>query len=342
MNEERENMNESRMEGLLVRYYNGELTAAETAEVERWLRASAENRKIAEQVYYLCFASDALETKSRVDTAAAFARVCSRIRAARRKRLLQRLERVAVILLLPLIGFAAARLASAGGEDSMIELHSTTGLVSCVTLPDNTRVWLNSDSYLRYPARFGKERRVTLYGEGYFNVAKDARHKFVVEAHSTEIEVYGTEFNVEAYDGDCIRTTLVSGRVGVKYDDRNHHRQTVKLLPDQQAVYNANTGLMYLNEADVTCSTSWKEGRIVLNNTLLEDALRMIGNKYNVQFLITGDQLRGNKFTGTFSNQSLDVILRYFNISSNIRFKQLDERQTGSGGAVGRAVFEVY
>lgn len=336
-------MNESRMEGLLVRYYNGELTAEETAEVGRWLRASGENRKIAEQVYYLCFASDALETKKRINTAAAFAKVRSRIRAAQHKRMLRRLERAAAILLLPLLGFTAWLLAHVGGElDSMVEIHSTTGLVSCVTLPDNTRVWLNSDSYLRYPARFSKERRVTLYGEGYFNVAKDARHKFVVEAHSTEIEVYGTEFNVEAYDDDCIRTTLVSGRVGVKYDDRHHHRQTVRLMPDQQAIYNANTGFMYLNEADVTCNTSWKEGRIVLNNTLLEDALRMIGNKYNVQFLITDDRLRGNKFTGTFSNQSLDVILRYFNISSNIRFKQLDERQTDSDGTIGRAVFEVY
>lgn len=335
-------MNENRMEGLIVRYYNEELTAEETAEVRRWLRASRQNRKIAEQVYYLCFASDALETKKRVDTAAAFAKVRGRIRATRRKQVLRRLE-AAAILLLPLLGFTAWLLAHAGGElDSMVEIHSTTGLVSCVRLPDNTCVWLNSDSYLRYPGRFGKERRVTLYGEGYFNVAKDPRHKFVVEAHSTEIEVYGTEFNVEAYDDDCIRTTLVSGRVGVKYDDRYHHRQTVRLMPDQQAIYNANTGSMYLNEADVTCNTSWKEGRIVLNNTLLEDALRMIGNKYNVQFLITDDRLRGNKFTGMFSNQSLDVILRYFNISSNIRFKQLDERQAGSEGTIGRAVFEVY
>lgn len=335
-------MEESRMEGLLVRYYNGELTEAETARVEAWMRRSDSNRKTAEQVYYICFASDALEAKRQVDTVKALGKVRRRIRAERRRNMLGRIQRVAAMLLLPLAALTTWLLVRSGGEfDSMVEIRSTTGMVSCVTLPDNTRVWLNSDSYLRYPVNFGRERRVTLYGEGYFNVAKDPKHKFIVEAHSTEVEVYGTEFNVEAYDGDYIRTTLVSGRIGVKYEDQHHRPQTVRMMPDQQAIYNARTGVMYLNEADVTSNTSWKDGKIVLTNTSLEDALRMIGNKYNVQFLIRNDRLRGNKFTGTFSNQSLDVILRYFNLSSNIRFKQLDERQAGRDGTVGRAVFEV-
>lgn len=330
------------MEGMLVRYYNGELTAEQTAEVEAWVDRSSANRKTAEQVWYLCFAADALDAKRTTDTGAALRRVRTRIRAEQWRGMLRRAERAAAMLLLPLAALTAWLLSRTGGElDSMIEIRSTTGMVTAVTLPDNTCVWLNSDSYLRYPARFGRERRVTLYGEGYFNVAKDPAHKFVVEAHSTEIEVYGTEFNVEAYEGDYIRTTLVSGRVGVSYEDVNHRRQTVRMMPDQQAIYNARTGVMYLNEADVTCNTSWKEGKIVLHNTSLEDALRMIGNKYNVQFLIRNDALRSNKFTGTFSNQSLDVILRYFNLSSNIRFKQLDEPQAGRDGLAGRAVFEV-
>lgn len=336
-------MEESRIEGLLVRYYNGDLTAEQIAQVEAWMRSSEQHRKTAEQVWYLCFAADALDARQRTDTAAALRRVRAHIRADRWRGALRRIERVAAVLLLPLAGLCMWLLARSGSEfNPMVEIRSTTGMVSVVTLPDDTRVWLNSDSYLRYPARFsGRERRVTLYGEGYFDVAKDPRHKFVVAAHSTEIEVYGTEFNVEAYDGDYIRTTLVSGRVGMKYDDVNHRRQTVRMMPDQQAIYNARTGVMYLNEADVSSNTSWKEGKIVLHNTSLEDALRMIGNKYNVQFLIRDDRLRSNKFTGTFSNQSLDVILRYFNLSSNIRFKQLDERQAGRDGLAGRAVFEV-
>lgn len=336
-------MENSRMESLLIRYYNDDLTPAECAEVEAWMDSCEENRTLAGQIYSLCFAADALDAKQRIDTRAAFQKVRARIRAGRRRLWLQRFERAAAVLLLPLIGLSAWLLSQSGYKyNSIVEIRSTTGMVSVVTLPDSSRVWLNSDSYLRYPARFtGKERRVTLFGEGYFEVAKDARRKFVVSAQSAEIEVYGTEFNVEAYDGDYIRTTLVSGRVGMKYDDVNHRRQLVRLMPEQQAIYNAKTGVMYLNEADIRSNTSWKDGKIILHSTSLEDALRMIGNKYNVTFLIRNDRLRSSKFTGTFSNQSLDVILKYFNLSSNIRFKQLDERQAGRDGFAGRAVFEV-
>ena len=67
----------------------------------------------------------------------------------------------------------------------------------------------------------------------------------------------------------------------------------------------------------------------------------MIGNKYNVTFIIKNPKLLENTFTGTFSNQSLDVILRYFSISSKIDFNQIG-LEDGNLGTNGRAVFEVY
>jgi len=146
---------------------------------------------------------------------------------------------------------------------------------------------------------------------------------------------------VEAYDDEYIRATLVSGRIGMKYDDANHRRQLVQMMPDQQITYNARTGVIYLNTANIPCNTSWKEGKIVLSNTPLKDALRMIGNKYNVSFNIRNDELLGNTFTGTFSNQSLDLILKHFSISSKIKFRRIDQT-AGDKASAGRAVFEVY
>ena len=335
-------MNTPNIEKLLVRYYNDELPADQTARVAAWIAASEENRKIAEQVYYICFAVETQEAKAALDTAAALRKVKGRIRTEKWRRMLRQTERAAAVMLLPLVGLSAYLLMQVGYKyNSMVEIRSTTGMVSSVTLPDDTRVWLNSNSYLRYPAKFtGKERRV-LYGEGYFDVTKDPERKFVVEAQSTEIEVYGTEFNVEAYDDEYIRATLVSGRIGMKYDDANHRRQLVQMMPDQQITYNARTGVIYLNTANIPCNTSWKEGKIVLSNTPLKDALRMIGNKYNVSFNIRNDELLGNTFTGTFSNQSLDLILKHFSISSKIKFRRIDQT-AGDKASAGRAVFEVY
>ena len=273
-------MNTPNIEKLLVRYYNDELPFDQTARVAAWIAASEENRKIAEQVYYICFAAETQEAKAALDTAGALRKVKGRIRAEKWRRTLRQVERAAAVMLLPLVGLSAYLLMHVGYKyNSMVEIRSTTGIVISESLPDDTRVWLNSNSYLRYPAKFtGKERRVVLYGEGYFDVTKDPERKFVVEAQSTEIEVYGTEFNVEAYDDEYIRATLVSGRIGMKYDDANHRSQLVQMMPDQQITYNARTGVIYLNTANIPCNTSWKEGKIVLSNTPLKDALRMIGN----------------------------------------------------------------
>ena len=325
------------IEPLLVRYFNNELSSAEAEKVAAWIAGSEEHRKTAEHLYYINLAAEAERLHREIDPAEALRKVHRRIRT------FHRLERIAAVLLLPFIVLSLL-LASKIAEknNSMVEIRSTTGMISAVTLPDNSRVWLNSNSKLIYPTRFsGKERRVKLCGEGYFEVTKDTKHKFVVEARSTEIEVYGTEFNVEAYNDEYIRATLVKGSIGMKYDDSRHMRQLVRLVPDQFVIYNSRTGAIYLDQANIASSTSWKEGKIVLDNTPLNDALRMIGNKYNVSFDIKDQKLLGNTFTGTFSNQSLDVILRYFTISSKLRFHQIG-LEDGNRETDGRAIFEVY
>ncbi len=336
-------MEDKYMEGMLLRFYDGELSKDEIAEVEAWMNLNEENRKTAEQVFYLCFASDALDAKENIDEKSAYNKVRARIRSKRWHNFMHSVERAAAILILPLIALACwMGVTLKSQQDTYVEVRSTTGMVNCVTLPDNSQVWLNSDSYLRYPTRFGnKERRVLLFGEGYFSVAKDSGRKFIVDAHSAEIEVYGTEFNLEAYEAEHIHATLVSGSVGLRYDDSNHCKQLLRFSPGQQAIYNNRTGMVYLDNANLKTITSWKDGKLILENTSLEDALRMIGNKYNVQFIIRNDNIRSQKFTGTFSNQSLDVIFRHFNMSSNIRFNQLESEDTRKDGSLGRAVFEV-
>lgn len=256
-------MDLTEIEPLLVRYFNNELSSAEAEKVAAWIAGSEEHRKTAEHLYYINLATEVERLHREIDPAEALRKVHRRIRSDRWHRTFHRLERIAAVLLLPFIVLSLL-LASKITEknNSMVEIRSTTGMISAVTLPDNSRVWLNSNSKLIYPTRFsGKERRVKLCGEGYFEVTKDTKHKFVVEARSTEIEVYGTEFNVEAYNDEYIRATLVKGSIGMKYDDSRHMRQLVRLVPDQFVIYNSRTGAIYLDQANIASSTSWKEGK---------------------------------------------------------------------------------
>ncbi len=330
-------------EQLLIKYYRGELSCDEVKFVEEWIESSDRNGAFARHLYYTYFVIDALDTKQSADAAAALKSVKGRIFGNKLRRLMSNIQRVAAVALLPMVGLSIYfGIQSRQLADNIIEVRSTTGLISEFVLPDNTKVWLNSNSTLRYPAKFsGSERRVALSGEGYFSVAKDEKHKFVVDVKTTQIEVYGTEFNIESYD-DFVRTTLVEGSIGMRYIDTNKRPQVIKMKPNQQVIYNTKTSIMYLNALDVVTNTSWHDGKIVLRNTSLDETLRLLGNRYNVVFDIRNQTLRKNTFTGTFYNQSLDVILRYFTISSDIKFQQVDNPTSKGGCEMNRAVFEVY
>ena len=121
-------MNTPNIEKLLVRYYNDELPADQTARVAAWIAASEENRKIAEQVYYICFAAETQEAKAALDTAAALRKVKGRIRTEKWRRMLRQTERAAAVMLLPLVGLSAYLLMQVGYKyNSMVEIRSTTG-----------------------------------------------------------------------------------------------------------------------------------------------------------------------------------------------------------------------
>ena len=100
-------MNTPNIEKLLVRYYNDELPFDQTARVAAWIAASEENRKIAEQIYYICFAAETQEAKAALDTAGALRKVKGRIRAEKWRRTLRQVERAAAVMLLPLVGLSA-------------------------------------------------------------------------------------------------------------------------------------------------------------------------------------------------------------------------------------------
>jgi ferric-dicitrate binding protein FerR (iron transport regulator) len=149
-----------------------------------------------------------------------------------------------------------------------------------LTLPDGSRVWLNSASSLRFPVAFtGGERRVTLEGEAYFEVTKNRLHPFIVQTHGIEIRDLGTRFNVMAYqDEPDIRTTLVEGAVQVARGLKN-----VLLKPGQQAIVGENAGgKIIVTPADMDAAVAWKAGYFSFHHTSIYEIMRQISRWYNV------------------------------------------------------------
>ncbi|MBO9583983.1 MAG: DUF4974 domain-containing protein [Flavobacterium sp.] len=181
-----------------------------------------------------------------------------------------------------------------------------------VQLADSTKVWLNSESQLKYPVAFvdGETRQVELvYGEAYFEVSPSTKHKgsrFKVKTQEQNVEVIGTEFNVKAYrDESAIYTTLVKGVVAVS----NTAKKQI-LTPNQQSKITEYNGSINVSEVDVYNEISWRKGLFVFKGMPLKDIARVLSRWYDVDIVFADPALGNVKFNGVLNkNQKLEDIL---------------------------------
>ncbi len=338
-------LSESEIEALLPDYARGTVSAAQGRQIDEWICRSSANRRKAEQYMCLEHLQSRIDSFDSTDTEKALIKLHSGFRRTSGHKALRTASAIAAALSIPLLILSVwMGVQLYGGKGaSRLEIRATTGMVSSTTLPDGTRVWLNSNSSLSYPSRFGPTREVILDGEGYFEVAKDMNHKFFVHAGATRVEVTGTSFDVEAYSdrGPEVRTTLLSGSVKLHLPTAGGYEQTVTMHPGQQFTFTPETGKILRSPVDVACVTAWKDGKTILDNTSLEEALRAIGNRFNVEFLVRNQALLANRYTGTFSGQTLEVVLEHFRRTTKIHF-DTDLKGADPDNISGRQVIIVY
>ena len=332
---------ENNIESLLFSYLRGTLSDEEIVEVERWISASPENRKIAEQLCVVDFANEAMQCMRKAKPYLSLGKVRRKIRKNKFRRVVSWTQRVAAVLFIPLLCLTvhvAQRPEKAEPEQEreqpqMIGITSAPGVVTTVVLPDNTKVWLNANSHIEYPSYFyGDTREVSVTGEVYLSVSKDSGKPFYVNVNNTfKLKVTGTELNVEAYPSAAtFSTTLVEGSVEI-VSANNPANSFMTLQPGEQSVWDVkNRSINVLNVSAMEVS-SWKDGKIIFRNTPINDIATALEKRYNARFIIS-PRLKNYRFTGTFSNFQLVQILEHFKISSQIRYeiKGLDLNQDGT------------
>lgn len=152
-----------------------------------------------------------------------------------------------------------------------------------LVLADGTRVWLNAETELSYPSYFsGKDRRVKLKGEAYFEVTADTSMPFIVETKHLQINVLGTSFNISAYPDESHHATLAKGKIKAIYEEKQ-----VILSPGEQALL-TDSG-MIVHAVYIATYTSWKERRFVFKNKPLQEVARDLERWYNVRLTIRQD-----------------------------------------------------
>lgn len=313
------NINES----VLLQYFSGSLSREEVVVVEQWISASEDNRRVARQIQSIRFAMNTVDTLQHVNPQAALSNVKKRIHKNKRVSAFTWIQRIAAILFIPLLIGTVYNQFKPKEQTRYMETHTSPGMIASLELPDGSRVWLNGDSYLKYPMTFdGQQREVHLNGEAYFTVRRDRAKPFVVRTkENLNIEVLGTEFNIDAYETNSfIATTLIEGSVKLSYMNNEMEVESLIMYPDEQVIYDRNTREINQSLAFVPKETAWKNGSIILRDTPLNEVLWMLSKRYNVDFEVKRESLKENSFTGTFTNQQLVRILDHFKIASGINY----------------------
>jgi ferric-dicitrate binding protein FerR (iron transport regulator) len=182
--------------------------------------------------------------------------------------------------------------------------------VISLTLNDGTKVWLNSESSLRYPVAFvGNQRHVEITGEAYFEVAKDDTKKFIVSSNGVNTEVLGTHFNVNTYDDERkVKITLLEGAIKVRKG-----LITDMLKPGQQA--EVAEDIKVISNVDIDAVMSWKNGFFHFTNTTIPELMNQISRWYDIEIVYMG-AVPQRQFGGEISRDaSLSQILKILNKS---------------------------
>ena len=188
-----------------------------------------------------------------------------------------------------------------------------------VTLADGTMVYLNSSTRLKYPVIFdGKERKVYLSGEAYFEVAKDAEKPFLVEVGGVEVKVYGTSFNINSLREGNVQTVLVKGSVGVKVLKSN---EEIVIKPGQMAEFEVKSQNVEVREVDVALYSDWKDGIFRFENQRLEDILVTLSDWYDVDVFYQTSSVKDLHFSGYMERyKEIETILKAIALSTGVQF----------------------
>lgn len=192
-----------------------------------------------------------------------------------------------------------------------------------VQLSDGTKVWLNSESSLRYPVCFSNgNREVEVRGNLYFEVVKDSMRPFVVVAQEMKTEVLGTSFEVNTYgDKDEVSTTLVEGCVRVY---AGNCIETI--YPDQEFLFYTNSGKFEIRRVDAANRVQWKDGILVIDNESFDNLVRKLERWYGIDIQNNTGIVFTQSFSGEFDRENVQHAIETICVNLNISYSMEEGR----------------
>ncbi|MCL3779281.1 DUF4974 domain-containing protein [Prolixibacteraceae bacterium JC049] len=299
----------------LYRYTQNQISDRnELEEVIQWIEASPEHEKEFKQLKnvwaYTSFMVDSGLEKQEQSV------------SATKKLYLTWAKYAAVFVLALLMGGTGVYLFNTGNynNSNWSEIYVPLGESAEVTLPDGTHVWLNSGSKLTYPPQFSEDNRdVSLKGEAFFDVVHNPKSPFFVNTSNLKVEILGTQFNVEAIEGESeVNVTLVKGKVNLR---SNKGRLLTHLEPGQLASMNKKKKQLNIDMVNTQFYTSWTKGVLLFKNEELRTIAKKLERWYNITIQFEEEGVKALQFSGTIlKNKPIDQILDILKYTSNIDY----------------------
>jgi|SRR5690606_15600018 len=192
-------------------------------------------------------------------------------------------------------------------EIKTIQKSAVPGEKLQLTLPDGTKVWLNSVSELQFPAEFNaEERTVWLSGEAYFEVERDPTRPFRVHAGGTVTTALGTSFNINTKNLSRVNISLLTGRVKVEAPVLS---EGFFLDPGQDMQFEPEMEKISIQGFNPGRVIAWKEGRLVFTEASLSEAVKTLEEWYGVTIHLENAKGSKWKYSGEYENQTLADVL---------------------------------
>jgi transmembrane sensor len=348
---------------LFTKLFRSELSEIEVMKLEMWRNNSELNQNIYDEIIEDVNIKEAILTNKWADNSKEWGKLINEIAPPRenisisRKTLFLTTSAAAVILLLIGIcsGFFFERNIQKSNQipDGYTYVFSPRGQRTRVVLPDQTKVWLNSESSLRYPVNYNqKTREVQIKGEAFFEVHKNPLKPFLVYANEIKVKVYGTSFNIKAFpDEKNIETTLIEGKLSITTQGKNGKAgEEIFLKPNEKCIYNRTLAIKLniptkvispkavikeskttsvINEPTIILAkninpeeeVNWKNGKLIFKEETFEELAVKLERWYDMKIHFTDDKIKNYKFTGAFDKETVNQAFEALKLSSQQSFK---------------------
>ncbi len=315
------------MDDRLLKYFLGELDDSDQLQLLKQINSDESLKREYIRLQNI-FALSHLAKHEGDEEAArvSFRQFVRRVEAKRRREFIKSLGKIAAFALVLITSTVFLTLYFSKNnvrEIATNTLYVPAGQRAQITLQDGTTVWLNAQSTLTYPSHFaGKERKVTLTGEAFFDVAKNPHKPFIVESQDIRLKVLGTQFNVYNYPKTGYsRIALVEGSVKISWNANESDH--VILKPNQEV--NLQGGKASISRITNPNHFLWKDGIYCFENERLIDIIEKLQLYYDVTIKVEDPEIFNVRYTGKFRQRDgIDEILRIirkihrFNIEKDV------------------------